>query len=868
MTIIDDSDLTFSIELQFNLAIAKDSMINLDHPIFPICKRKIVATVEWTTCVQPYPMTKKSHVAAAGIRIYELLFPRETTERNSTEHISETQLVSATESRNKVSSNGDVLNPGEGRRDGRKYIPIVVVIAAATVVVLFGLIYLGVCAHPRSTQVYPCPLLLSSKAKSSSFNAVDRCQPTPVVVHRRQNGNPNPRLWKPRPTTNPLQNGNLKPFLMRVRVQGWIRYMGAYMETMSSFHVIRMLCFCLLLVFQICIASPQYIGQIHPGFQGSQMNWIDNNGFFLRSNNSIFALGFFPALDVKSFLLVIIHMGSSKAVWTANRGLLVRNSDKFVFDKSGNVYLEMGDGVAWSTNTTGERVTGMELWDNGNLVLLDNNKKILWQSFRHPTDTLLPGQEFVEGMNLTSFPRHNTLVYNLEVKSGDLILYVGFQTPQLYWSMENESRKTIYKSSGKVYSASLMFNSWNLYDQNRTLIWKFNFTEKSDQNATWAAVLGYDGSMSFYNLQEGKLSSAEQTKIPQNSCSLPESCDPYNVCSFDNRCQCPSPLSSFSNCKPQTISTCNNSKGSVELLFIGEKLNYFTLGFVKPFLKSDLSGCKEACLHNCSCLVLFFEDSSGNCFLFDQIGNFQRSDLNSTGFISYIKVSSNGDGLDPIERHRNGRKHVLLVVVIPVAAVLVLFVLLYLGFWYLQKRKRLLKSSQDISEEDDFLESLSGIPVRFNYNDICSATNNFSVKLGKGGFGSVYQAGRKNYDLEETSEKAHLPSYALKMVEGGQLKEILDSKLNIDENDERVGTAIKVALWCIQDDMHLRPPMTKVVQMLEGICAVPHPPTSPHMSSYSRSSFFDWSSVEATLLVPTDCNSGARMSDIRLSGPR
>ena len=84
-------------------------------------------------------------------------------------------------------------------------------------------------------------------------------------------------------------------------------------------------------------------------------------------------------------------------------------------------------------------------------------------------------------------------------------------------------------------------------------------------------------------------------------------------------------------------------------------------------------------------------------------------------------------------------------------------------------------------------------------------------------------SGRKNYDSEDNSEKSHFPSYAFKMFEEGKLKEIIDSKLEIDENDQRVINAIKVALWRIQDEMHLRPAMTKVVQMLEGLCDVPPP---------------------------------------------
>lgn len=110
--------------------------------------------------------------------------------------------------------------------------------------------------------------------------------------------------------------------------------------------------------------------------------------------------------------------------------------------------------------------------------------------------------------------------------------------------------------------------------------------------------------------------------------------------------------------------------------------------------------------------------------------------------------------------------------------------------------------------------------------------------------------GRKNFGARENSEKFNFPSYAFKMMEEGKLREILDSQMLIDEEDERFYIAIKVALWCIQDDISLRPSMAKVVQMLEGLCSVPPPRTASQMGSRRY------------------CNSDAYLSAVRLSGPR
>ncbi|KAI4353352.1 hypothetical protein L6164_002310 [Bauhinia variegata] len=336
-------------------------------------------------------------------------------------------------------------------------------------------------------------------------------------------------------------------------------------------------------------------------------------------------------------------------------------------------------------------------------------------------------------MKLISEPNSiNSLTNFLEIKSGDIILSAGFETPQPYWSIKKESRRIINKGGDVVSSASLSSNSWRFYDQNKALLWQFIFAQDSDVNATWIAVLDSDGFSIFYNLQSGGSSSgASTTKIPQDFCSTPEPCDSYNICSSDNKCHCPLVLSSHKNCKPGIVSPCNESELPIEFVKADDISNYFALGFLQPYSKTDLNGCKASCLGNCSCLAMFFHISSGNCFLLDEVGSFQESDTDC-GFESYIKI-----------------------------------------------------------------------------------------------------------------------------MDQGKLEDILDSKLKIDEQDETILTAIKVALWCIQEDMSLRSSMTKVVQMLEGLCTVPTPPI-----------FFKSNSRERTSSGQSDSNSDAYLSADRLSGPR
>ncbi|KAF7843259.1 G-type lectin S-receptor-like serine/threonine-protein kinase SD2-5 [Senna tora] len=509
--------------------------------------------------------------------------------------------------------------------------------------------------------------------------------------------------------------------------------------------------------------------------------------------------------------------------------------------------------------------------------------------------------------------------------------FFGYETPQIYWSTN---------VSKKVHSASLVSNSWDFYDQNGDLLWKSVFTEKSnDPKAMFAAILEPNGVISFYDLNKGKSVTPETMRIPQDPCGIPEPCDPYYVCFFENWCECPKLLKSRFNCKLPNTSLC--SRTPKELIYVGEKLDYFALKYVQPVSKSNLSACRDECLRNCSCRVLFFENSTGKCFHFDQTGSFQRYKGSSGGYVSYMKVSieDNGDG-------RNGRNNATLVVVAIVMLTILVIVGLVMGFWYYKKKYYFLENSAETLEEDDFLDNFPGMPTRFRYSILSKATKSFSSKIGEGGFGSVYLGvledgtqlavkkleglgqgtkefkaevssigsihhvhlvklkgfcaegphrllvyeymgreksdvysfgmvlleiigGRRNYDQWEGSEKAHFPSYAFRMMEEGKLKQVLDPKIDIDESDERAVTAIKVALWCVQDDMNSRPSMTKVVQMLEGVCPAPDPPSSATSSTFgSYAAFLKMSSGEASSSGQASFYSNVPMSCVQLSGPR
>ena len=88
-------------------------------------------------------------------------------------------------------------------------------------------------------------------------------------------------------------------------------------------------------------------------------------------------------------------------MWTANRNTPVKINATLQLSQEGDLILRDADGTyVWSTNTTGMSVSGLNLTEEGNLTLFSRNNAVVWQSFDHPTDSLLPGQRMVSGQKL------------------------------------------------------------------------------------------------------------------------------------------------------------------------------------------------------------------------------------------------------------------------------------------------------------------------------------------------------------------------------------------------------------------------------------------------------------------------------------
>jgi len=224
-------------------------------------------------------------------------------------------------------------------------------------------------------------------------------------------------------------------------------------------------------------------------------------------------------------------------------------------------------------------------------------------------------------------------------------------------------------------------------------------------------------------------------------------------------------------------------------------LDYYfggSLNPVYPYLQVDLDhgaeACESLCESNCSCsaalynpdssAVLYNSDSAA-CFLLPSaLGTLMQSPsyANQTLFIKIPKGSplseppspspspsefhskspeaapspssesssspSTTNGNNSSSRNPSSRDSFSLstqkkaAIGVAVGVMAVLLVLLSAIFLH---RRRMQQAQQEMAEDESFLETLPGLPPRFSYKELMIATSNFSKKLGKGGFGSVYE---------------------------------------------------------------------------------------------------------------------------------
>ncbi|KAI3466613.1 hypothetical protein Pfo_023276 [Paulownia fortunei] len=482
----------------------------------------------------------------------------------------------------------------------------------------------------------------------------------------------------------------------------------------------------------------------------------------LVSNGGKFKLGFFsPVNSSYRYVGVMYNVPVMTVIWVANRDRPLNDSTG-TLEISGDGNLVILDGrkeIVWSSNLSRYVANSSAvLLDTGNLVLQDNsNNRYVWESFRHASDSFVEKMKILTDLStnekniLTSWrspsdPALGSFTSTIEPqgipesfiwKDGYPYWRSGPWNGQIFIglpymnSFHNGGLDLVNDYPGTAYLTLTHLNSsvllYYVLNTSGILQEKVWSDEKGDWVVTWSSL--------------------------GNECDIYGRCGPFGSCNTQDKpiCTC---FPGFepkinhewnaanwsSGCTRKTLLQCekNNSAGDGFLKLDRVKLPYHANWF--PTLEAE---CRSQCLNNCSCIAYAYSAGIG-CLLW--AGNLIDVQKFSNGVADlYIRVAYSELGNKKDRKAIIATTVVLGVITIPLCA----YFLRKLLLKYIGGKKQICSTTEETetgySEETTLKHNVHGVKLEelplFKFQMLSKATDKFDSinKLGQGGFGPVYK---------------------------------------------------------------------------------------------------------------------------------
>ncbi|XP_075647364.1 G-type lectin S-receptor-like serine/threonine-protein kinase At5g24080 isoform X2 [Castanea sativa] len=523
-----------------------------------------------------------------------------------------------------------------------------------------------------------------------------------------------------------------------------------------------LLCLCLASFGACMVAS--HVGLGSRLLASEDQTWVSDNGTF--------AFGFTPAEVRDQFELAIWFAelpGDRTIVWSANRNSPVTNNAILELDTTGNLVLIDGDTTVWMSNTSGASVEYAVMSESGNFILYSTPNYTVWQSFSHPTDTLLPNQPLTVSLELTtsnSASQGGYYTLNMLQQPNSLTLALTYNLPESFTNYSYWQAPDISNVTGDVVAVLDDAGSFGIvygeFSDGAVYVYKndndIGGLSATSNMTTRSAVLRRlsletNGNIRLYRWDDvnGSRQWVPEWAAVSNPCDIAGICG-NGVCNLDR-----SETNASCSCFPGTSKIEGRSQCSENSLLIGkcdsqhkystsefristvQQTNYYYSYFSVIANYNDIatvSKCGDACLSDCQCVASVYglDDGTPYCWVLRSLDFGGFEDADSTLF---VKVRSNGSNTPEgnsggsLEGSKNAREKDLVIPI--VLSMTVLIGLLCLLLYYNIHRRRALKRALESSL------ILSGAPLNFSYRELQTRTWNFSQLLGTGGFGNVYK---------------------------------------------------------------------------------------------------------------------------------
>ncbi|KAJ9558417.1 hypothetical protein OSB04_013031 [Centaurea solstitialis] len=527
----------------------------------------------------------------------------------------------------------------------------------------------------------------------------------------------------------------------------------------------------LLVLLQAIISSSYSSSSLSRGLTlGSSLS-VENKDDLLVSPNAHFTAGFHEVGE-NAYAFSVWFSGrymteNRTVIWMANRDLPVNGKrSKLSLWKDGDlVLLDAGRNIIWSSKT---KLTSsslqLQLRNTGNLVL-DDGGRTLWQSFDYPTDTLLPNQPFTKTTKLVSSKsrtNYSSGPYKMSFDTDGIIrlIYDAPETTTFYWPYPSVTSWEVGRLQ-YVHNRRAILDSDGQFNSSDD--WKFQSADFGMDRQRIMRI-DVDGNVRVYSLveHESRMKLEVQWQAMSQPCKIHGLCGPNSLCTYSRdsgrECRClpgytiVNPRDPSSGCEPEFKTTCiDDDCDFIELRHVD-----FYGYDVRGHANYTVDACKQDCLRDNTCLGFQYGYGlrqnliTSYCFLKTSLQNGYELGHDYTMYIKLPKrlvssfkqktagKSSFTDCLPPvlttITRSYKEKNDIKSLGLILVFGCVIGLIEIFciVVFWYFSRNR-----SSKIDRSSYF--PAATMFRKFTYSELKKASFNFRDEIGRGGACMVYK---------------------------------------------------------------------------------------------------------------------------------
>ncbi|KAI9199048.1 hypothetical protein LWI28_026498 [Acer negundo] len=434
----------------------------------------------------------------------------------------------------------------------------------------------------------------------------------------------------------------------------------------------------------------------------------------ITSSNSAFQLGFFSPVNSTNRYVGIWYNDKSEAViWVANRNRPLKDASGVVtISEDGNLVVLNGQKeVLWSSNVSNPVTNASaQVLGSGNLVLKNNTSGSIWESFGQPTDTLMRRMRLSTDTKTGKKTQLTSWTSNSDPSIGSFSAGISLlNMPQIFiWKTENNQNLPFWRS-GQWNGREFM----GITNVNSVYLGGFELVEDSEEGSAYVSFdFSINPSTYFILSPQGRIIQREQVNgkdewtssymYPQNECDIYGRCGSFGRCEVNRKpiCSClrgfePKNLEEWKGgnwtggCVRRTPLQCeivNKTNGEAN-----KEDGFLKLGMIKvPDFAERTSApeekCREICLSNCSCVAYAYDVGIGCMSWRDNLTDVQQFYNKGTDF--YVRVAPSELAAD--------KKDMKVAIIVPVVVGTVAIAISAFFLWrWMVKRKGNLRNCID-----------------------------------------------------------------------------------------------------------------------------------------------------------------------------